>query len=274
MIPNLWTGTAVLGLAVALAYAPRPVMAQNDDLPAQGLRQLEASVGQQHLSQGYAPWHEASLRGLYQQGDHLWSAELLHAERFNERGSYVGLQDRIHLAPRWDVSLGYGLGDGSNWLPRDRLDGFVHHTWGEQQNWVTHLGTGYYRAPDEHRDRWGSLGLSAWLEPYLKSPWVAQGEVRWTESNPGSVHTQQYFVALTWGRHRQTQLTLRHGWGREGWQSLGDDRSLVDFASRQSTLTLQHWLAPDRGFRVVADQYRNDQYRRQGLNVVLFKEWP
>ena len=102
---------------------------------------------------------------------------------------------------------------------------------------------------------------------------IAQGEVRQTQSNPGDIHTQQYFLALTWGRHGQTQITARHGWGREGWQSLGDARSIVDFASRQSTLSIQHWVEKNWGWRLVADQYRNDQYHREGLNLVLFREW-
>ncbi len=273
MMPNSpWIPLSVLCMAL-LGGLPRPARAQSDEV-GQGLRRLETAVGHHRLTSGYDAWQEASVRGQYRQGDHLWSMELLHADRFDERGTYVALQDRVHVAPRWDVSLAYGIGHGANWLPRDRIDGFAHHTWGEQQNLVTHLGLGYYRAPDEHRDRWGSVGLSAYLEPYLQGPWIAQGEVRWSTSNPGAVNTRQYFLALTWGRHGQTLVTGRHGWGREGWQSLGDARSLVNFASRQDTLTVQHWVAPDWGVKVVADQYRNDQYRRDGLNLALFWEWP
>ena len=272
MMPNPSMAAAVLALAL-LGSLPRPAKAQSDEPADQGMRLLEVGAGHHNLSSGYAAWQEASVRGLYRQGSHLWGMELMHADRFGERGTFVGLQDRVHLAPRWDMSLAYGVGDGAPWLPRDRVDGFVHHTWGEHLNWVTNVGMGYYKAPDEHRDRWGSIGLTAWLEPHLKGPWIAQGEVRWSQSNPGSVNTRQYFVALTWGRHGQTQITGRHGWGREGWQSLGDARSIVDFASRQDTLIVQHWMAPDWGIKVVADHYRNDQYRRSGVNVAWFKEW-
>lgn len=134
--------------------------------------------------------------------------------------------------------------------------------------------TGYYRSNNAYRDRWASLGLSAYLEPYLQSPWVLQAEMRWSQSHPGSVDTRQQFLALSWGRHGQTVLTGRHGWGREGWQLLGDARSIVDFASRQDTLTVQHWLAPQWGLKLVADHYRNDNYRRRGLNLAVFREWP
>lgn len=272
MISNPWAMASLLCLAV-LGTQPRPARAQSEGSDASGLRLMEAAVAHHHLNNGYANWREASLRGQYLQGGHLWSMELLHADRFDERGTFVGLQDRMRLAPRWDLSLAYGSGDGASWLPRERIDAFVHHSWGAQQNLVTNIGAGYYKAPDEHRDRWGSLGMAAYLAPYLQSPWVAQGEVRWSQSNPGQVNTRQYFVALSWGHTGQTQITARHGWGREGWQSLGDARSIVDFASRQDTLTVKHWVAPDWGWRLSAEHYRNDQYRRQGLNLALFREW-
>jgi YaiO family outer membrane protein len=273
MIPNYSMMLAVLCMAI-LGSLPRLVRAQTDTLPQQGLRQMEASVGEHRLSNGYANWRDAFFRGQYQQGENLWAMELLHADRFDERGIYVGLQDRFRIAPQWNLSLGYGKGDGVTWLPSDRIDAFAHHTWGEQLNWVTHLGVGYYKAPDDHRDRWGSIGMSAYLAPYFNGPWVAQGEMRWSQSNPGSISTRQYFLALSWGHHGQTQIIGRHGWGREGWLSLGDARSIVDFASRQDTLTLLHWVSPGWGIKLVADNYRNDQYRRRGLNLGLFREWP
>lgn len=264
-LPQVALCLPVLWPALGLAQAPVPAEG--------GLQQLEADVGEHRLSQGYARWREASLRGLYRQGDHTWAMELLHADRFDERGTFVGLQDRVRLAPRWDVSLAYGVGDGALWLPRDRVDAFAHHTWGPHGNWVTDLGLGYYRAADEHRDRWASIGLTAWLEPHVHAPWVAQAEIRQSRSDPGAIDTRQYFVALSWGRHGQTLVTGRHGWGREGWQSLGDARSMVDFASRQDTLSVRHWLRPDWGIKLTADHYRNDQYRRQGLTLGFFWEW-
>lgn len=265
-----WTAT---GLAL-MSILPRPAQAQDEPASGQGLRRIELQAGQDRLSADYANWQDASVRGDYRLGDHLWSGELLHADRFGERGSFAGLQDRVHIAPRWDVSLHYGVGEGARWLPRDRVDGFLHHSWGQHDNWVTHLGAGYYRAMDEHRDRWASVGLSAYLEPYVQGPWVVQGEMRWTQSNPGSVGTRQQFVAVSWGRQGATVLTARHGWGREGWQSLGDAVGIVDFASRQDTLTLQQWISPEWGIKLTADHYRNDTYRRTGLSLAVFRQWP
>ena len=253
-------------LMLCSAHAQQP--------PADGWQLLDVSVAAHRLSAAYANWQETTLRGLYRQGDHLWGMDLQHADRFSERGMYAGLQDTVRLAQNWSATLGYGMGDNVNWLPRYRLDGFVHHTWGDQRNWVTHLGLGEYRAHDVHRDRWGSVGLSGYMNHAVIGPWVAQAEMRWTRSDPGDVVTRQQFVAVTWGRHQHDQLTWRHGWGREGWQAIGDAQLLADFASRQDTLSWRHWVDPEWGFRVVADHYRNDQYRRTGLTFGVFRNFP
>ena len=239
-----------------------------------GWQWLDLSVAHHRLSADYAPWQETAFRGVYRQGDHLWGMDVLDADRFSERGLYAGVQDTVQLAPDWRATLGGGMGENVNWLPRYRLDGFLHHTWGEARNWVTHLGLGEYKAHDVHRDRWGSIGMSAYMNHATWGPWVAQGEVRWTRSEPGPVTTRQQFVALTWGQHRSSQLTWRHGWGREGWQAIGDARLLQDFASRQDTLSWQHWIEPEWGIRLMAEHYRNDQYHRSGLTFGVFRDFP
>ncbi len=259
-------------LTALILALPCTGKAQESD--PEGWQLLDLSAAHHHLSAGYAAWQETSLRGLYRKGDHLWGIDWLDANRFSERGVYAGVQDTLTLAPDWRATIGYGMGENVNWLPRYRLDGFVHHTWGVQRNWVTHLGLGEYKAHDVHRDRWASIGMSAYLDPSFGGPWVAQGEMRWTRSDPGQITTRQQFLALTWGQHRMDQVTWRHGWGREGWQAIGDARLLQNLASRQDTLTWQHWFEPEWGIRLVADHYRNDQYRRRGLTLGVFRDFP
>lgn len=260
---------ATLGLGLGLLTGARA-----QDSAGDGWQLLDAGVAHHRLSAGLSTWDESTFRGVYRQGDHLWGMDLLYADRFAETGTYAGLQDTFRIAPSWRASVGYGVGNNVNWLPEHRLDGYLHHTWGARDNWITHLGLGEYQAHDTHRDRWGSIGLSAYLDTERFGPWVVQGEVRWTRSNPGQVATRQQFFALTWGQHRVDRITWRHGWGREGWQALGDATVLADFASRQDTLSWQHWFSPEWGIRLSADHYRNDQYHRTGLGFGVFREFP
>lgn len=237
---------------------------------AQGLRQAEIYSTHDRLSGNFANWREIGFRGLYGVGQHLLAGEVATLQRFNEDGNYIALSDTLVLDRQWYGSLAVGAGDGASYLPRYRIDGFIHRKWLDDLNLVTSLGLGHYRAPDSHKDDNLSLGLS-W---YLPSSWVLQTEAKFNRSRPGPIDTQQYFVAATWGEAGQTRITGRYGWGEEGYQSLGADAFISRFSSHQTTLTAQHWLGPRWGLKASADRYSNPFYKRQGLQLAVFKELP
>ena len=90
----------------------------------------------------------------------------------------------------------------------------------------------------------------------------------------GRVNTHQQFLALTWGRDKQTQVTARHGWGHEGYQTIGNGNVLVDLASHETHLNLRHWLGPDWGLSAEVERYSSPYYRRTGGTLGLFWELP
>lgn len=274
---------ALASLASLCAWAPLAALAEPDNARAGewaarpdtlalhgGLRSAAFHIGYQRLGQDQPDWRESGLRGQYELQGHQLAGELLTARRYGEDGVFVGLQDTLQLGEGVWGSLAVGAGDGASYLPRYRVDGFVYRKFGAEQRWIGSLGLGHYRAPAGYRDQNLTLGLSYWFE----APWVLQAEWRHNRSHPGNIDTRQYALAASWGLAGQTQLTLRHGWGREGYQALGEGRSVVNFASHETTLNLQHWLAPDWGLRLGAVRYRADAQRRDGLEVAVFKAWP
>lgn len=253
----------ILLASTARAQTPEPPAQQN------GLHSIEVYEAQNQLSAGYARWREFGLRGLYQWGDHQLSAEAINMNRFNENGNYLSLGDTVVLSPQWYASVSAGAGDGAPYLPKYRLDGFIHRKFLDDLDLVGSLGLGRYRAPDGHQDDNASMGLTY----YFKQPWIVQAQARRTRSQPGSIDTQQYFLAATWGYHQQTQVTGRYGWGQEGYQSLGDALVISQFHSRQKTLTVQHWIGMDWGIKVTVDNYHNPYYARNGLSLAVFKDF-
>lgn len=277
------TSIRSLGLVCALGWGCTTVLAQTGPGPTpeslalpettlttHGLHSVELYESHNRLSAGYNNWRETGLRGLYRWGDHLLAGEAISMSRFNENGNYLGLSDTMVLSPIWYASLHLGAGDRAAYLPRYRVDAFLHRKLREDLSLVGNLGLGRYSAPDGHQDDNLSLGLTQ----YFTQPWVLEGQVKFNRSTPGDIHTRQYFVAATWGRYRQTLVTGRYGWGREGYQSLGDARSISEFASHQSTLSVQHWLGTDWGLKLSAEDYRNPYYTRQGLKLAVFKDLP
>ncbi len=250
--------TAVRATAVVPAEASAP------------RRGLDVYTSRQRLSAGFGDWSETGVRGNYEIGAHLLGAELATMRRFGESGKYLGLSDTYTFNSDWFASLAVGAGDGAAYLPRYRVDGFVNRKLLTARNLIATLGAGYYRAPDGHTDRSASIGATY----YFSQPWIVQGEVRFNNSSPGSVRTRQQFLAATWGRDKQTQVTARHAWGTEGYQSIGAGATLVDFRSRQTSLALRHWLGPQWGLMGSVERYSNPFYRRNGATLGLFWQFP
>ena len=228
-------------------------------------RSIELRVGAQRVTQGYGDWSEAAVFGTYRAGAHLLQAELASQRRFHDHGTYFALTDTYTLDADWYASLAAGAGDGAFFLPRYRVDAFIHRKLLADRSLVASLGWGHYRAPDGHIDRSVTLGAA-----YYSAPWVLQAAARRNESDPGSVEAWQYVVAATYGRQGRDLVIGRYGWGRESYLAIGPATSIVDFASREASLQWRHWLGPTQGFALALEHYRNPLYERSGASIAWF----
>ena len=189
--------------------------------------------------------------------------------RFNKDGVFVGLSDTYTFNEDWYGSIAVGFGDGAFYLPRYRVDATLYKKWLPQKNLVTSIGAGQYKAPDGHTDNSLSLGLVY----YFDTPFVAEAGLRLNSSNPGAIKTQQQFLALTYGRVKENLVTLRHAWGQEGYQTIGATTQLVNFASKETSISWRHWFAPRTGVLLGANSYTNPFYKRNGFNVGIFHDF-
>ena len=262
--------------ATAQTVAPTDAPAPVDNVAAPTgpggtgpLRSLELSTGVQNLSNGFSNWRDVTLKGTYGVSNHVLQGEVSAHNRFNKDGAFLSLSDTYTFNEDWFGSVALGVGDGAFYLPRYRVDGTISRKFLPGRNLVGTVGAGYYNAPDGHTDRSLSLGAAY----YFEAPWIVEGGVRLNRSNPGSVDTQQQFVALTWGRNKQDLVTARYGWGSEGYLAVAADRQLVNFDSREASLTWRHWFNARTGVLVGANRYSNPLYRRSGVNVGVFHEF-
>ena len=242
-----------------MAAAPDP------DLAPMQLH-MELTVGAQRLSNGYGHWRELGVRGTLSPASlpgHVLQGELSTHERFGESGNYAAVSDTYTFNEDWYGSLGLGVGDGAFYLPKYRVDATLYRKWLADRNLVTSVGGGYYAAPDGHSDRSLALGVIY----YFKEPFIAEGGLRLNSSNPGGIRTQQQFVALTWGRHKQDLVTARYGWGGEGYLATGAGTQLVNFDSREASLSWRHWLTDRAGLALSINRYTNPAYTRDGVNI-------
>jgi YaiO family outer membrane protein len=227
------------------------------------VRSLELSTGAQRLTNGFGNWRDVTLKGAYGLDKHLLQGELSAHRRFGEDGVFLGLSDTYTFNEDWYGSLAVGAGDGAFYLPRYRVDGTIYRKLLPNRNLVASLGLGYYKAPGGNSDQSVSLGAAY----YFEAPWIVEGGIRLNRSSPGSVGTQQQFVAVTYGRNKQDLVTARYGWGEEGYLAVAANRQLVNFESREASVSWRHWFNPRTGVLVGANRYSNPSYRRSGVTV-------
>ena len=232
-------------------------------------RSIELSAGYQNLTAGLGNWRDLTLKGTYGLPSHLLQGEISTMRRFNQNGVFAGLTDTYTFNEDWYGSVAVGLGDGAFYLPKYRVNATLYKKWLPQRNLVTSIGVGKYKAPDGHVDNSLALGVVY----YFDAPWVAEFGLTANSSNPGAIKTQQQFLALTYGRAKENLVTVRHAWGNEGYQTIATNAQLVNFASKESSISWRHWFAPRTGVSLSANRYTNPSYIRSGMNVGIFHDF-
>ena len=232
-------------------------------------RSIELSTGYQNLTAGLGSWRDLTLKGTYGLPSHLLQGEISTMRRFNQNGVFVGLSDTYTFNEDWYGSVAVGFGDGAFYLPKYRVNATLYKKWLPQRNLVTSIGVGKYKAPDGHVDNSLALGVVY----YFDAPWVAEFGLTANSSNPGAIKTQQQFLALTYGRAKENLVTVRHAWGNEGYQTIATNAQLVNFPSKESSISWRHWFAPRTGVSISANRYTNPFYIRSGMNVGIFHDF-
>ncbi|ABM35611.1 YaiO family outer membrane beta-barrel protein [Polaromonas naphthalenivorans] len=232
-------------------------------------RSLELTMGSQSLNAGYSNWRDVTLRGTYAQPRNVLQGEVSVTRRFDEDGAFLGVSDTYTFNDDWFGSVAVGAGDGAFYLPRYRVDAALYKKWLADRSLVTSVGAGYYNAPDGHTDRSLSLGAAY----YFTSPWIVEGGVRLNRSSPGSVHTQQKYAAVTYGRDKQDLVSARYTWGGEGYLAIAANTQLVNFKSEEASVAWRHWLNSKTGLLISANRYTNPSYHRSGINIGIFHDF-
>jgi len=221
------------------------------------------------LSNGFGYWAGGYARGVYEHGKSIWNAEINGQHEFGDAGVYMAVGDTYNFNSDWYGALTMGTSAGGFFWPRYRADGFLNKKWLGRKQWITTAGMGYYVAKDIHRDHIFTLGTTY----YFEKPWILEEGIYFNVSNPGTVFAPAGFVAVTRGKNEQQYLTVRAGFGEEGYQLIGPTTTLTQFNSQTVTITWRKWMGTNWGMNVVGDYYHNPFYVRGGSSVGFFKDF-
>lgn len=253
-------------IILAICALVRPVVA------GESAREGSVEAGGKYytLTDGQPDTAGVYTRGILDVGNaDTWSGEIVHLDRFNDTGTFFSIGDTHTFNALYYGNVTVGSSSGGFFWPRVRVDASLSRKWLARQNLVTTIGFGYYDAKDIHSDK------SVLLETtyYFNAPWIAQAGVRINDSEPGAVVSTSGYMALTYGHDRRRFVTLRGGFGNQGYQPFGAQSFTVDTEFHQLTLTWREWVGHDWGVNFVADDYNSSTYDQRGIELGLFKEF-
>jgi YaiO family outer membrane protein len=230
---------------------------------------IEAGGSYRQLSNGFGDWSGGYARGVFAEGNNIWSGEINGQHEFGDGGVYLAAGDTYKFNPDWYVSLALGTSVGGFFWPRFRADAFVNHKLLPRKNLIVTLGYGYYASKDVHRDQSLYFGTTY----YFQKPWIIEDGIRFNISNPGVVFSPAGFVAVTEGTNKQHYVTVNAGFGEEAYQIVGPSTVLNRFESQNLTITWRQWTGKNWGFNFVADYYHSPFYQRGGGSFGFFREF-
>lgn len=264
-LPRSWPDLRLprWGLAVAAVSGAWSVAAH-----AQDRSYVEATSDAQRLSAGYAPQYGAGLRAVIDRRQRsVWIFDVTARRAFMDDGIGVAAMNvtEIGSAP-WIVSLGASTSAGGFFLPRVRADASIGRKWLAQGNVVTTLLGRFIEAKDGHRDR--AVGGEVTL--YGSTAIVQLGSTL-NFSSPGNVMSPLYKAAVTLGSPDRESLVLQGGFGREAYQPLTVNSSIVDFPSASFGATWRRWTAGGWGVAAGIETYGNSTYDRMGASIGVMR---
>jgi YaiO family outer membrane protein len=257
-------------MAPSSSESTAPSLAKESNDEEKPTSYVEVGGAHYWLTNQYNNWNRQYVSGVYQQSLRThWNWESSRLQEFGETGYFFVGGATHDFSPNWYADANVGSSAGGYFLPSFRTDDFIHKKWMAKRPLVTTFGAGYDHAKDEHRD----YRLFAGAVYYFEHPWVIESGMTLNISTPGNVYSHQNFVALTQGKDKKRYITLRGALGTEGYQVIGPNSSITDFASHDVSLTLRQWVVGKWGFNLLVDHYGNQYYQRTGAELGLFREF-
>lgn len=233
---------------------------------------VQLGYSQSRLSDNFPGWRDAFARGNVNLGKKIgvlnWEAS--QQKHFDETGQAVSASLTHDFSEDWYAMVGAGLGTGASFLTKRRIDLALNRKWLAQRQLVTGVQFTASKASDGvHDDRSWQVSSSY----YFAAPFVGELGFKRNTSNPGSVSTNRYYVAGTYGESKKHYLSARYDTGREGYLPQGANVPAANFKSNVTTLTWRQWLSRSWGFELQAERYHNPFYRRNGVSASVFYDF-
>lgn len=235
-------------------------------------------IGGSHsaLTGGNADWNDFYLRGMVSGGRNAFSGELTRQARFGDSGWFGGIGLTRTLSEDWYAQISAGGSAGGFFLPKFRTDGLINRKLLPKRQLVATAGFGFDQSKTVNHDERFQFGGAY----YFERPFVLQAGVTWTHAAPGNILARTQYVAVNEGHDKEHFISLRYGWGREGYEVIGAPTTvnpaynvLFDFPIHDITATWRQWIGPNWGVNFNLEQHQEPAYHRFGGTAGVFLDF-
>ena len=230
---------------------------------------LEFGGAHSSVTNGNPDWTDAYIRAFLSGGKNGWNLEATRQDRYGDTGWFYSAGWTRTLSPNWYTNVQAGTSSRCFFLPKWRVDGFINRKLLPKKQLVTTAGFGYDRYKTVQTAYRGTVGAAY----YFSAPFVVQGGVTFTQSNPGSILARSQYIALSQGHDKEHFIVARAEIGREAYQLIGPSTALFDFPVQDYTVTWRQWVGFNWGFNFVAERYQNPYYTRTGGTIGFFLDF-
>ena len=222
-----------------------------------------------NVSAPFAPWGDAYFRGLMSGGNNKFNGELTRQVHYGDIGWFYNLGWTRTWSPDWYTEISAGTSTRGFFLPKFRTDGFVNRKLLARRQLIVTGGLGY----DKSKTVNTATRYTAGGTYYFEHPFVVQGGVTWTHANPGSILARSQYLAVSQGHDKEHYITVRAEIGREGYELIGPQTSLFNFAVHNYSANWRQWLGPSWGFNMSFESENNFTYHRFGGGLGFFMDF-
>ncbi|OWY37783.1 hypothetical protein CEK28_15270 [Xenophilus sp. AP218F] len=256
--------------------APADAAAKEEAAPAANepysrARSIEFGFTASSLSAGNPSWRGVYAAGVWQTDESNvfdWIAE--QDSRFDEHGIALNGGWNHDFNPDWFGRLELGRSSSGTFWPGTHYGAAINRKWLPERNLVTTFGLAY----NDNREGYSDRVLTVGLVYYFESPWVVEGGVHRTLSDPGSVASMQGYGAVTYGRSGKRLVTFAINAGGEGYMPIGINQPRQLFDSQLYQLSWREWLGKHWGVHAGTEFYHSPYYERTGVTAAVFWDLP
>lgn len=225
---------------------------------------VEVTGGSTDLSNGLGTHTSSGIRLRHERPRDIWYLGVSRESRQSETGWLGNVSNTHTLSNVWTSHLSATTSTDAFFLPRYRFDGQLARKLGGPRAWVVTGSLMTSASRDEHSDVGAGFGVLR----FLPAGFAVEGSVMWKRTMPEDFISRRQNAALTWYRPAR-EVSVRAGFGEEGFQLISADSVLVGFNSHDVTVRWLEWLGPTTGIAVSGSYYKNPAFHSSGYSVTV-----